>query len=167
MKQAIKKKLFLSEQQKQERKTQERIETQNEILKNRSEGLQQWTKEHASAEIIFDCIMNALDYVPKEHKKFIVHFLRMPIFEFNHNYTEYLACEDEIDDLDAVFEMLREIHDISAKEVGLESYKEYSENFYKEVKKERAKRRRSVKKEVIEPYKPDTSDETSDIDLPF
>lgn len=165
MKQPIKKKEYLSERQKQERKRQERIETQNEILKNRSEGLQQWTKEHASAEIIFDSIMNALDYVPKAEKEVIVKFLRMPIFEFNHNYTEYLACEDEIDDLDAFFEMLCEIHDISAKEVGLESYKEYSDNLYKEVKKERAKRRRTIKKEETEPYEPNASDGNED--LPF
>jgi hypothetical protein len=76
MKQPIKKKIF-SEEKKRERKQRERIERQSEILKNRSEGLQQWTKEHASAELIIDCVMDALDYVPKEEKKVIVKFLRM------------------------------------------------------------------------------------------
>lgn len=164
---AIKKKKFLSEQQKQERKQRERIERQKEILKNRSEGLKEWTKKHGSAEMILDIVMNALDYVPKAEKEVIVKFLRMPILEFNHNYTDYLAYENDIDDMDAVFEMLREIHDISAKEVGLESYKEYSDNLYKEFKKERAKRRRKVKEEEVEAYVFEASDEVKDDDLPF
>ena len=167
MKQLIKKKKFLSEQQKQERKQRERIERQKEILKNRSEGLKEWAKKHGSAEMILDIVMNALDYVPKAEKEVIVKFLRMPILEFNHNYTDYLAYENDIDDMDAVFEMLREIHDVSAQEVGLESYKEYSDNLYREFKKERAKRRRKVKEEEVEPYVFEASDEVKDDDLPF
>ena len=132
MKQPIKKKEFLSKERKQEKMKKERIERQNEILKNRSEGLKEWSEKHISAELIFDSIMNALDYVPSKEKEVIVKFLRMPILEFNHNYTDYLAYENDIDDMDAVFEMLREIHDIAAKEVGLESYKEYEERLYKE-----------------------------------
>lgn len=166
-KQPIKKKKFLSEQQKQERKQRERIERQKEILKNRSEGLKEWTKKHGSAEMILDIVMNALDYVPKAEKEVIVKFLRMPILEFNHNYTDYLAYENDIDDMDAVFELLREIHDVSAQEVGLESYKEYSDNLYKEFKKERAKRRKKVKEEEIEPYVFEASDKDCGDDLPF
>lgn len=167
MKQAIKKKDFLTKVQKQESKQRERIERQKEIQKNRSEGLKEWTKKHGSAEMILDIVMNALDYVPKAEKEVIVKFLRMPILEFNHNYTDYLAYENDIDDMDAVFEMLREIHDISANEVGLESYKEYSDNLYKEFKKERAKRRRKVKEEEVEAYVFEASDEVKDDDLPF
>lgn len=165
MKQPIKKKEFLSERQKQERKRQERIERQNEILKNRSEGLQQWTKEHASAEIIFDRIMDALDHVPKAEKEVIIKFLRLPILDFSHNYTDYLAYENDIDDLDAFFQMLQEVHDIYAKEVGLESYNEFSDNLYKKVEKERDKRRRTIKKEETEPYEPNASGGNED--LPF
>lgn len=165
MKQVIKKKEFLSKEKKQEKMKKERIERQNEILKNRSEGLKEWSEKHISAELIFDSIMNALDYVPSKEKEVIVKFLRMPLLEFNHNYTDYLAYENDIDDMDAVFEMLQEIHDISAQEVGLESYKEYSDNLYKEVEKSRAKRkRRAVKKEKIEDCEVTTS---NDDGLPF
>ena len=164
MKQPIRKKEFLSKEQKQEKKRKERIERQNEILKNRSEGLKEWSKTHKSGDLILDSIMNALDYVPPKEKEVIVKFLRMPILEFNHNYTDYLTYENDIDDMDAVFELLREIHDISAKEVGLESYKEYSDNLYKEVEKSRTKRRRAVKKEKIEDYGVTTS---NDDGLPF
>lgn len=173
-KKPIKKKEFLSERLKQERmqreRVRERIERQNEILKNRSEGLKEWTKKHGSAEMIFDLVMNALDYVPPEHKKIIVNFLKMPIFEYNHNHSDYLAYENDIDDMDAVFEMIREIHDVSAQELGLKSYKEDSDNFYKEVKKERAKRRRKVKEETVgtdEPYDIKASEEVRDDGLPF
>ena len=164
MKQPIKKKEFLSKEKKQEKMKKERIERQNEILKNRSEGLKEWSKNHKSAELIFDRIMDALDYVTPKEKEVVVKFLRMPIFEFGHNYTDYLTYENDIDDLDAVFEMLREIHDISAKEVGLESYKEYSDNLYKEVEKSRTKRRSAVKKEKIEDCCVTTS---NDDGLPF
>lgn len=169
MKQPINKKKFLTEEQKQEKKRRERIERQNEILKNRSEGLKEWSKKHISGELLQDCIMEALDFVPKEEKKVIVKFLRMPILEFNHNYTDFLAYENDIDDMDAVFELLREIHDVSAQEVGLESYNEYSDNLYRELKKERAKRRRrrKVEEEDIEPYVSEASDEVWDDDLPF
>ena len=165
MKEPIKKKVFLTEQQKQEKKQKERIERQNEILKNRSEGLQQWSKDHASAKLIFECVMNALDYVPKEHKKTIVNFLKMPLIEFNYNHTDYLQYEDDIDDMDAVFEMLREIHDISAEEVGLESYQEYCDRLCKEDKKHRVKRRRKVKQEEAEAI--DLYDSSEIPDLPF
>ena len=163
-KKAIMNKEFLTNEQKQEKKHRERIERQNEILENRSEGLKEWTKSHVSAELIFDSVMNALDYVPTEEKKVIVKFLRMPILEFNHNYTDYLKYEDEIDDMDAVMEILREIHDVSAKEVGLESYKEYSDNLYKEVKKERAKSE-AASKEKVEEYDFKASDVVDE--LPF
>ncbi len=164
MKQPIKKKEFLTTAQKQEKKKRERIERQNEILKNRSEGLQKWSKEHPSAEMILNIVMNALDHVPKKHKKIIVNFLKMPIFCYNQNFTDYLRYENDINDMEAVFEMLEEIHDISAKEVGLESYKEYSDNFFKLLKKG-AKRRRAVKKEEIEPYEYNASDDSEG--LPF
>lgn len=164
MKQVIKKKEFLTNEQRQERMKKERIERQNEILKNRSEGLKEWSEKHISAELIFDSIMNALDYVPPKEKEVIVKFLRMPILEFNHNYTDYLAYENDIDDMDAVFEILREIHDIAAKEVGLESYKEYSDNLYKEVEKSRTKKKKAVKKEKIEDCGVTTS---NDDGLPF
>ncbi len=158
MKQVIKKKEFLANEQRQERMKRERIERQNEILKNRSEGLKEWSKNHKSAELIFDNVMNALDYVPPKEKEVIVKFLRMPILEFNHNYTDYLANENDIDDMDAVFEILREIHDIAAKEVGLESYKEYEERLYKE----------SEPKEPKETQKPMQESASNDDDgLPF
>lgn len=69
MKQPIKKKEFLSKERKQEKMKKERIERQNEILKNRSEGLKEWSEKHISAELIFDSIMNALDYVPSKEKE--------------------------------------------------------------------------------------------------
>ena len=163
MKQVIKKKEFLTNEQRQERMKKERIERQKEIQKNRSEGLKEWTKKNGSAEMILDIVMNALDYVPKAEKEVIVKYLRMPLLDFNHNYTDYLALENDIDDMDAVFEMLREIHDISAKEVGLESYKEYSDNLYKEVEKSRTKRK-AVKREKIEDCGVTTS---NDDGLPF
>ena len=148
MKQPIRKKEFLSKEQKQEKKRKERIERQNEILKNRSEGLKEWSKTHKSGDLILDSIMNALDYVPPKEKEVIVKFLRMPILEFNHNYTDYLAYENDIDDMDAVFEILREIHDITAKEIGLENYKEYEERAYKECEPKEPKETQAPVKEA-------------------
>lgn len=165
MKQPIRKKEFLSEEKKEERKRQERVERQNEILKNRSEGLQKWTNEHTSAKLIYDNVMNALDYTPKEYKKAIALFLRLPLFEFNYNHTDYQVNKNDIGNLDAIYEMFREVHDILAKEVGLENYKEHYINHIKEIKKRRAIRRRSVKKEEIEPYEFKASDENEG--LPF
>lgn len=164
MKEPIKKKIY-SEEKKREIMLRERIERQNEILKNRSEGLQQWTKEHASAELVFDCVMNALDSVSKEDKKALVRSLRFPILEFDLNHTDYLAYENDIDSMDAVFEMLREIHDIIAKEVGLESYKEFLDKINELEKKLRGKRRRSRKKETVEDLDFKTSEGVDD--LPF
>ena len=165
MKNPIKKKKFLSERKLIEKKQRERIERQKEIKKNRSEGLREWSKKHPSAELIFDCIMNALDFVPPREKEVIVKFLRMPILDYNHNHTDYMTLEDETDDMDAVFEILREIHDISAQEVGLESYAEYSENLYKKAEKSCTKRsRRAVHKEKVEDCVATTSDDDG---LPF
>ena len=165
MKKIIKKKEFLSEQQKQEKQKKERIERQNEILKNRSEGLKKWTEEHTAAKLIYDSVTNALDYTPKEYKKAIALFIRLPLFEFNCNHRDYQAKKNDIGNLDVIYEMFREIHDIIAKEVGLEDYKEHYTNTLKDIKKRRAKRRRAVKKEKIEPYEIKTSDESEG--LPF
>ena len=148
MKQVIKKKEFLTNEQRQERMKRERIERQNEILKNRSVGLKEWSKTHVSADWILDIVMDALDYVPQKEKEVIVKFLRMPILKFFADYSDYLSCESELDNMDAVFDLLKEIHDISAKEICLESFDEYYHNLYKERESKEAKKTQAPVKEA-------------------